>query len=91
MKYLLNEGVLVVRTERDTTSVELECAAPILRSILLLRIWMPNLELTEALPDRKELDVHWLLEHTIEVSYCICTSAMQLPCQIDYRINWRIK
>ena len=77
VKFLLNEGVLVVRAERDTKSVELESAAPILRSILLSRIWMPNLELTEPLPDKKELDAYWLLEHTIEVGYYVCTSAMQ--------------
>ena len=67
MRFLLNEGIIVLKNQLDMNDAEIETAAPILRSIMLSNIWMPNIEHLESVPDSNMLDAEWLLERTIEV------------------------
>ena len=66
VKFLLAEGMVFVRKELDYL-VEIECAAPILRSMMLSKISSPEIHLTEDVPDPRNLNARWLLARIIEV------------------------
>ncbi|CAG8486063.1 10461_t:CDS:2 [Paraglomus occultum] len=60
-KYLLAEGMVYVKEERSDGSAIIECAAPILRGLMLSHISMRGFNLSRAPPDEKEIDLQWLL------------------------------
>lgn len=74
LRFLLAEGLVIeaAREPRqvltDNGLVEIVCAAPILRAIILSTIQSPKIEIApEDMPDCDRLDPRWLLTHTIEV------------------------
>ncbi len=66
VKFLLAEGMIVVKSQTDRVTL-VECAAPILRSMMLSRIRGPSIELNPQPADRENIDPKWLLARTIEV------------------------
>ena len=70
MKALLAEGMIVINEKLDTRNVVLECAAPILRAIMLTHVIGPkiNIPLSEVPSELSKVDPWWLLACTIEVS-----------------------
>ena len=66
-KFLLVEGMVVVKEVENTGKVIIECAAPILRSLMISYIQSPPLTISEKAPDTTRLDPRWLLARTIEV------------------------
>ena len=70
LKFVLSEGILITTRDHEN-SVEVECAAPILRSIMLLHLWGPKVQLSVGPPNVSAIDAPWLLARTIEVSCCV--------------------
>ena len=50
MLLLLNDGIILTNNP-GFWDLDIECAAPILRSILLSNIWMPNIEFLHLVPE----------------------------------------
>ena len=70
VKFLLAEGMVIVSEELDTRDVRLECAAPILRGIILAHVIGPKINVppSELPPDLSKIDPRWLLALAIQVS-----------------------
>ncbi|RUS31408.1 hypothetical protein BC938DRAFT_477883 [Jimgerdemannia flammicorona] len=55
---------------REDKNVTVECSAPIFRSLILSSITIPQIGLSQIVPDENKLDPRWLLARTIEVDLC---------------------
>jgi len=66
-RFLLAEGMVIVEKDLGYNDVLLACAAPILCNIMTYEISMPEITLSEEVPDPEKIDPKWLLERTIEV------------------------
>ncbi|RUP33698.1 hypothetical protein BC936DRAFT_138552 [Jimgerdemannia flammicorona] len=64
-KYLLAEGIIFIK-EREDKNATVECSAPIFRSLILSSITIPQIGLSQIVPDENKLDPRWLLARTIE-------------------------
>src|SRR4051812_17057928 len=72
LEYILAAGILIINnsTTPSTPSsddVYVECAAPILRSIMIARISGPTPKISKGPITTNILDTEWLLARTIEV------------------------
>lgn len=69
VKFLLTEGMIIVEGKLGTGEVFIQCAAPILRNIIISQITRPNIDLSKSpKPDNGQaIDSKWMLERTIEV------------------------
>jgi len=65
VSFLLAEGMIFI-TSRDGNAVVMECAAPVLRDIMISHINGPTFKV-ERPPNTDRLDVQWLLDHAIKV------------------------
>ncbi|CAG8569935.1 2532_t:CDS:2 [Ambispora gerdemannii] len=68
VKFLLAEGMIVVKRKLGSEDVLIQCAAPILRNIMLYQITGPNIDLSKSPKSVKAqtIDAKWMLERTIE-------------------------
>ncbi|CAG8595524.1 1377_t:CDS:2 [Ambispora gerdemannii] len=64
VRFLLAEGMIFI-TYRDGNAVVTECAAPVLRDIMISHINGPTFKV-ERPPNTDRLDVRWLLDHAIK-------------------------
>ena len=75
LRFLLAEGLVYAETNgtqdklTSTGQLNIFCAAPILRSLILSEIQSPPTNISvDEVPDRDIIDPRWLLAHMIEVS-----------------------
>ncbi len=75
LRFLLAEGLVYAETDEiqdkltSTGQLNIFCAAPILRSLILSEIQSPPINISvDDVPDCKTIDPRWLLAHTVEVS-----------------------
>ena len=68
VKFLLAEG-MCVRADEHMGMTIIQCGAPILSGMMLSAICGPRFEISEVPPDRRTIDVDWLLRHTIGVNF----------------------
>ncbi|CAG8469938.1 1578_t:CDS:2 [Ambispora gerdemannii] len=68
VKFLLAEGMIVVKRKLGSEDVLIQCAAPILCNIMLYQITGPNIDLSKSSkPDKVQtIAAKWMLERTIE-------------------------
>lgn len=69
VQFLLAEGIIVKVPHTNYGWMIIECAAPILRNIMLSRIHRPTIKHSSPI-DTTNIDPEWLFARTIEVYSC---------------------
>src|SRR6266536_2163597 len=70
VKFLLAEGMIVMASQTKDGTILVECAAPILRNMMLSSIHGPNFKFSGSPTNANILEPKWLLARTIEVYGC---------------------
>lgn len=77
VKFLLAEGMVIVEKDLDY-DVMLECAAPILRNIMIYNICVSGITVSEKVSESNKIDPKLLLERTIEVDIGLSYLSLEL-------------
>ncbi|CAG8526348.1 11239_t:CDS:2 [Paraglomus occultum] len=71
-KYLLAEGMIFVKRELDNGCWETEISAPILRSLIISPIVLPDISISKVPLNATTLDPRWLLARTTSMVFNEC-------------------